>query len=122
MLDRDGFVAETNATHLFAVAGGGLVTPTTAACPEGITRQTVLDLAAGAGLFAVVRDVSLTEMYNADEVFCTGTMGEIAGVTVIDGRIIGGGAVGPVTARVATLYQEHAAANGVRLPLEPPVG
>ena len=115
MLDQRGFVAETNATHLFAVVGGGLVTPTTAACPEGITRQTVLDLAAGAGIPAVVRDVSLTEMYNADEVFCTGTMGEIAGITVIDGRTIGDGAVGPVTARIAGLYQEHAAANGVRL-------
>ena len=115
MLDQRGFVAETNATHLFAVVGGGLVTPTTAACPEGITRQTVLELAATAGIPAVVRDVSLTEMYTADEVFCTGTMGEIAGITVIDGRTIGGGAVGPVTARVATLYQEHAAANGVRL-------
>jgi branched-chain amino acid aminotransferase len=122
MLDQRGFVAETNATNLFAVAGGGLVTPTTAACPEGITRETVLGLAAGAGIPAVVRDVSLTEMYQADEVFCTGTMGEIAGVTVIDGRTIGGGQVGPVTRRVATLYQEHAAANGVRLALEPVAG
>ena len=66
-------------------------------------------------LSAVTGDVSLTEMYNADEVFCTGTMGEIAGITVIDGRTIGGGAIGPVTARVAKLYQEHAAANGVKL-------
>ena len=122
MLDRRGFVAETNATHLFAVLGGGLVTPTTAACPEGITRQTVLDLAAGAGIPAVVQDVSLTEMYNADEVFCTGTMGEIAGVTEIDGRTVGTGEVGPVTTRMARLYREHAAAHGVRLPLEPPVG
>ena len=119
MLDQRGFVAETNATHLFAAIGGRLVTPTTAACPEGITRQTVLDLAAGAGIPAVVRDVSLTEMYNADEVFCTGTMGEIAGVTMIDGRAIGVGRVGPVTSRMAELYHEHAAANGVRLPLEP---
>jgi branched-chain amino acid aminotransferase len=122
MLDQRGFVAETNATHLFAVIGGGLVTPTTAACPEGITRRTVLELAAAAGIPAVVRDVSLTEMYTADEVFCTGTMGEIAGVTVIDGRAVGAGGVGPVTTRIAELYQAHAAANGVRLPLEPPAG
>jgi branched-chain amino acid aminotransferase len=122
MLDQRGFVAETNATHLFAVIRGGLVTPTTAACPEGITRRTVLELAAAAGIPAVVRDVSLTEMYTADEVFCTGTMGEIAGVTVIDGRAVGAGGVGPVTTRMAELYQAHAAANGVRLPLEPPGG
>jgi branched-chain amino acid aminotransferase len=119
MLDQRGFVAETNATHLFAVLGDTLVTPTTAACPEGITRETVLALAAGARIPAVVRDVSLTEMYNAAEVFCTGTMGEIAAVTVIDGRPIGTGDVGPLTARVAKLYQDHAAANGVRLSLEP---
>jgi branched-chain amino acid aminotransferase len=110
MLDQRGFVAETNATHLFAVLGGTLTTPTTLACPEGITRETVMALTP-----TVVRDVSLTEMYNADEVFCTGTMGEIAGVTVIDGRTIGSGEVGPVTRRIAELYQKHAAAHGVRL-------
>jgi branched-chain amino acid aminotransferase len=118
MLDQRGFVAETNATHLFAVVGGTLVTPTTAACPEGITRQTVLDLAARHGIPAVARDVSLTEMYASDEVFCTGTMGEIAAVTTIDGRTIGSGEVGPLTSRIAKIYQEHAAANGIRL-LEP---
>ncbi|MEU4693965.1 aminotransferase class IV [Actinoplanes sp. NPDC023714] len=115
MLDQRGFVAETNATHLFAVTGGALITPWTVACPEGITRQTVLDLAPAHGVAATVRDISLTEMYTADEVFCTGTMGEIAAVTVIDGREIGDGTVGPVTARIARLYQEHAAANGVRI-------
>src|SRR5262249_38678703 len=103
---------ETNATHLFAVVGGGLVTPRAVACPEGITRATVLDLAPAASLPVDVRDVSLAEMYTADEVFCTGTMGEIAGVTEIDGRRIGAGAVGPVTTRIATLYRDHARAHG----------
>jgi branched-chain amino acid aminotransferase len=116
MLDGRGFVAETNATHLFAVVGGALSTPATVACPEGITRQTVLELAAANGIRAVVRDISLTEMYTADEVFCTGTMGEIAGVTVIDGRPIGDGQTGAVTGRIAALYQEHARANGTQLP------
>jgi branched-chain amino acid aminotransferase len=115
MLDQRGFVAETNATHLFAVTDGALHTPTTGACPEGITSQTVLNLAAEHGIPATVRDISLTEMYTADEVFCTGTMGEIAAVTVIDGRTVGAGGVGPLTGRVAKLYQDHAAANGIRL-------
>jgi branched-chain amino acid aminotransferase len=115
MLDARGFVAETNATHLFAVIGDSLVTPHTVACPEGITRQTVLDLAATAAVPAVVRDVSLTEMYAADEVFCTGTMGEIAGVTTIDGRPIGTGRPGPLTARIAELYREYASTHGTRL-------
>jgi branched-chain amino acid aminotransferase len=112
MLDGRGFVAETNATHLFAVSGGSLHTPRTVACPEGITRQTVLDLAAEHGIEAVVRDISPTEMYTADEVFCTGTMGEIAGVTRIDDRVIGDGRVGPVTGRVAALYRSCTSTTG----------
>jgi len=108
LLDGRGFVAETNATNLFAVVGGGLVTPTSAACPEGITRATVLALRPA----TVVRDVSLAELYAADEVFCTGTMGEIAGVVEIDGRRIGTGAVGPVTLSVAAEFAGHVQAHG----------
>ncbi|MEV0717672.1 aminotransferase class IV [Asanoa sp. NPDC050611] len=115
MLDPRGFVAETNATHLFAVVGGALVTPRTVACPEGITRDTVLELAPDAGVPVTVRDVSLVEMYTADEVFCTGTMGELAAVTTIDGRSIGTGEVGPVTAKLSAIYQEHARTHGTRV-------
>src|SRR3984885_9022047 len=89
MLDHRGFVAETNATHVFAVTGGSLLTPTTGACPEGITRQAVLDLAAEAGLAVAVGDYSLTQLYTADELFVTGTMGGIVPVLALDGRSIG---------------------------------
>jgi branched-chain amino acid aminotransferase len=119
MLDGRGFVAETNATHLFAVINGVLCTPHTTACPEGITRATVLRLAADAGIPAAVRDLTQVEFSTAAEVFCTGTMGELAGVVQIDGRRIGTGTVGPVTARLSTLYREHAAATGTPLGLEP---
>ncbi|SNT59743.1 branched-chain amino acid aminotransferase [Asanoa hainanensis] len=112
MLDSRGFVAETNATHLFAVVDGALVTPRTVACPEGITRDTVLELAPQAGYEVTVRDISLVEMYTADEVFCTGTMGELAAVTTIDGRTIGAGEVGPVTAKLSAIYQAHAREHG----------
>jgi branched-chain amino acid aminotransferase len=112
LLDARGFVAETNATHLFGVVGGGLVTPRAVACPEGITRSAVLALAPAAGIAILVRDVAPLELYLADEVFCTGTMGEIAGVTSIDGRSIGTGQVGPVTRRVAELYAAHARSTG----------
>jgi branched-chain amino acid aminotransferase len=115
MLDGRGFVAETNATNLFAVVSGVLVTPRAVACPEGITRATVLRLCASHGIAAEERDVSLAEFHAAQEVFCTGTMGEIAGVTSIDGRPIGDGDVGPLTRRIAVLYGEHARANGVRV-------
>jgi branched-chain amino acid aminotransferase len=119
MLDGRGFVAETNATHLFAVIGTTLVTPRAVACPEGITRQAVLDLAVATAIPAEVRDLSLAEMYAADEVFCTGTMGEIAGVTAIDGRTIGTGEPGPLTTRMARLYQQHVRDHGTRV-LAPP--
>ena len=105
MLDPRGFVAETNATHLFAVDGRGVVlTPRIVACPEGITRQVVLDLCAANGIEAEQRDLSLTEFYRAREVFCTGTMGELAPVTRIDGRTIGDGRPGEVTARLAAHF------------------
>lgn len=112
MLDSRGFVAETNATNLFAVIGGALHTPRPVACPEGITRQAVLDLAVRHDIGAVERDISPTELHTADEVFCTGTMGEIAAVTELDGRLIGDGKVGPVTTRVAALFRHHASSSG----------
>ncbi len=113
MLDSRGFVAETNATNLFVVVNAGLVTPRSVACPEGITRQTVLALAEVAAIPVEVRDISLAEVYAAEEVFCTGTMGEIAGIVAIDGRTIGDGEPGVVTRRVAHLYGEHVRAHAV---------
>jgi branched-chain amino acid aminotransferase len=113
MLDHRGFVAETNATNLFTVVGRAVYTPFAYACPEGVTRATVLALAPTAGLPAGERDLSLTDFSTADEVFCTGTMGEVAGVVEIDGRPIGDGAVGPVTKLLADRYQAHAKAHGV---------
>jgi len=112
MLDTRGFVAETNATHLFFVEGGVVRTPTTAACPEGITRAAVLELCAAHGIPHEVTDLSLTEAYRADEAFCTGTMGELAAVTTIDGRTIGDGRVGPMTQRLTALFRELTTREG----------
>jgi branched-chain amino acid aminotransferase len=115
MLDQRGFVAETNATHLFLVAGGRLGTPAALACPEGITRAAVLELAAEAGLACDVRDFSLTDLYNAGEVFVTGTMGGLAPVTAIDGRAIGDGKRGPVTAQLMELFADLVARTGTAM-------
>lgn len=112
MLDARGFIAETNATHVFLVEGGVVRTPTCAACPEGITRAAVLELCAAGGIASEVRDLSLTEAYRAEEVFCTGTMGELVPVRAIDGRTIGAGAPGPVTCRLRTMFGELTAREG----------
>jgi branched-chain amino acid aminotransferase len=112
MLDLRGFVAETNATHLFFVERGVVRTPTTAACPEGITRAVVLELCAAHGIPHEVTDLSLAEAYRADEAFCTGTMGELAAVTTIDGRTIGNGRVGPMTQRLTALFRELTSREG----------
>jgi branched-chain amino acid aminotransferase len=112
MLDHRGFVAETNATNVFLVAAGVLGTPTAAACPEGITRGAVLELAAEAGVECAVGDYSLTQLYTADELFVTGTMGGIAPVIALDGRRIGDGGPGPVTLRLTKLLAELAGRTG----------
>ena len=112
MLDHRGFVAETNATHIFLVSGGRLGTPTTASCPEGITRAAILELAAADGIGCDVRDFSLPQLWCADELFVTGTMGGVAPVISLDGRAIGAGAAGPVTERLTDLYATLTAREG----------
>jgi branched-chain amino acid aminotransferase len=115
MLDHRGFVAETNATNLFLVTGGRLGTPSAAACPEGITRQAVLDLAAASGIGCTVGDFSLAQLHTADELFVTGTMGGIVPVLALDGRTIGAGAPGGVTRRLAGLFAELTASAGTEI-------
>jgi branched-chain amino acid aminotransferase len=114
MLDTRGFLAETNATHIFIVAGGAVHTSTTVACPEGITRATVLELCARVGVAAHERDITPEELAAADEMFCTGTMGELAPVVELDGRPVGAGAIGPITTRLSEAYQALTRTEGER--------
>lgn len=104
MLDTRGFVAETNATHLFIVEKGQVATSRLVACPEGITRSVVIELCGQHGIPCAEMDLSLVDFYRADEVFCTGTMGEIAPVTTLDGRMINEGKPGPLTLRLGGLF------------------
>jgi branched-chain amino acid aminotransferase len=115
MLDLRGFVAETNATHVFIVSRGELLTPRTVACPEGITRAVVLEICMQQQIACTERDLSLTEVYRAGEMFCTGTMGELAAVTKVDGRTIGSGQAGPITQRLSKLFAERTRTEGVRI-------
>ena len=111
MLDQRGFVAETNATHLFIVEADTVVTSRLVACPEGITRDVVLNLCRQNDIAHEIRDYSLTEVYRADEMFCTGTMGELAPVTQVDGRTIGSGEIGSMTQRLSGLFDQCVAAE-----------
>ena len=106
MLDYQGYVAETNATHVFIVKDGEVLTSDTGSCPEGITRATVLEICAANGIPHQVKNISLTEVYRADEMFCTGTMGELAPVVELDGRQIGAGQTGDMTRRISALFRE----------------
>jgi branched-chain amino acid aminotransferase len=115
MLDTRGFVAETNATHVFIVRKSELATSRVVACPEGITRATVIEICAAETIRCIETDLSPVDVYGADEIFCTGTMGELAGVIKIDNRIIGDGKVGPTTKRLSDLYAKRTATEGVQV-------
>jgi len=88
MLDAYGFVSELNDTNLFMAKAGKLYTPHADACLPGITRGLALAIARALDIETVEKNLSLTEFYNADEVFATGTMGELTPVGEIDGRIV----------------------------------
>jgi branched-chain amino acid aminotransferase len=115
MLDTRGFVAETNATHVFIVHNGELATSRVVACPEGITRATVLEICAAEKIPCQETDLTLDDVYRADEMFCTGTMGELAGVTKVDGKIIGDGRVGLMTKRLSELFGKRTATESAQV-------
>ncbi|HEY2568955.1 MAG TPA: aminotransferase class IV [Candidatus Udaeobacter sp.] len=122
MLDTRGFVAETNATHIFIVrnsdksrASGDLATSRVFACPEGITRATVIEICTAEKIRCVETDLSVVDVYGASEMFCTGTMGELAAVTQLDNRQIGDGKVGPITKRLSDLYANRTASDGIQV-------
>ena len=117
MLDVEGYVSETNATNIFMVDNGVLLTPHADHRLPGITRATVLELAQEANIPTEVRRISLAEFHAADEVFTTGTMGELTPVINIDGRIIGDGTRGPITKQLQEIYQTLPEREGWATPL-----
>ena len=112
MLDLGGFVSETNATNVFVIRNGALHTPHTDNCLPGVTRAAVIEAAREDGLRVVEKNLSLTEVYTADEMFTTGTMGGLAPVLEVDGRRIGTGSRGPLALRLQQLHLERAFENG----------
>jgi len=116
MLDVHGFVSETNATNVFVARNGELLTPHPDSCLPGITRASVIEIARDNGIAMVERNISLTEIYTADEAFTTGTMGALAPVLEVDGRRTGTGARGPLTLRLQSLHAERAFERGEPIP------
>ncbi len=114
MLDLDGFVAETNATNIFMIKNGVVITPYPKACLPGITRGLIIEICKNNNIPIVEQDISVTELYNADEVFTTGTMGELAKVNEIDKRIIEN--KGVVLAQLQSIFRKLTEVEGEKLP------
>lgn len=111
MLDPRGFVSTCNATNFFIVRDGEVWTSTGEYCLNGITRGIILEVAQNAGIDTRECNFSLTEVYDANEAFCTGTFAGLIPVVAVDGRTIGDGERGSVTRRVQELYIERVEAE-----------
>jgi len=116
MLDLAGFVSETNATNVFLVKRGVALTPHADSCLPGITRGTVIELCRANEIELVERNLSISEVYTADEMFTTGTMGELSPVLEVDGRRIGSGARGPMTETLQRLHGQWVRSHGRAIP------
>jgi branched-chain amino acid aminotransferase len=104
LLDVDGYVAEGAGENIFIVKKGKLYTPDLTACLEGITRDSIFTLAKEAGIGIVEKRITRDEVYCADEAFFTGTAAEVTPIRELDGRTIGGGSRGPVTASLQQAF------------------
>ena len=116
MLDVNGFVSETNDTNIFIVSDGTVRTPHADSCLPGLTRQMIMDICKQENITLEERNLSLTEVYSADEAFTSGTMGELTPILEADGRIIGDGSVGSFTKQLQELHRKFAFGNGEPLP------
>ena len=104
LLDVEGYVAEGSGENIFIVKQGKLYTPDLTSCLQGITRASIIELAAELGIPVVEKRITRDEIYCADEAFFTGTAAEITPIRELDNRIIGPGKRGPITAQLQTLF------------------
>ncbi|HZR26834.1 MAG TPA: branched-chain-amino-acid transaminase [Vicinamibacterales bacterium] len=117
MLDPSGYVAEATVDNFFIVTSGGLVTPPTATNLKGITRETILGIAASLGIRADESPFTLFDVWTAREAFICGTAAEVVPVVSVDDRTIGTGGVGPITGRILQSYHELVRMQGT--PINP---
>jgi len=104
LLDNEGYVSEGSGENIFIVRDGVLYTPELTSALEGITRDTIMSLAAEEGLSIREKRITRDEVYVADEAFFTGTAAEVTPIREVDDRAIGNGGRGPVTEKLQTLY------------------
>lgn len=116
MLDHNGFVSETNATNIFMIKNGIIYTPTADSCLPGITRKTVIETCKAENIEILQKNCSLTEFYTADQVFVSGTMGELVSVYEIDGREIIHEGDRDIIHFLSQKYLERVKSEGVSIP------
>lgn len=104
LLDNEGYVAEGSGENIFIVRNGELYTPELTSCLDGITRNTIFQLADECGLKIHEKRITRDEVYVADEAFFTGTAAEVLPIRMHDGRVIGEGHRGPITTRLQEMY------------------
>ncbi len=104
LLDVDGYVAEGSGENIFIVKQGKLYTPDLTSCLEGITRDTIIQLAAEIGVPVIEKRITRDEVYCCDEAFFTGTAAEVTPIRELDRRTIGAGKRGPITTQLQTLF------------------
>jgi len=104
LLDVDGFVAEGSGENFFLIRNGTLYTPDTTSALEGITRDTIIQLAGELGIPVIEKRITRDEVYCADEAFFTGTAAEVTPIRELDNRSIGSGSRGPITEKLQALY------------------
>ncbi len=104
LLDTEGYVAEGSGENIFLVKNGVVYTPEVTSCLNGITRNTVLQLADELGIKVIEKRITRDEVYIADEAFFTGTAAEVTPIREVDGRQIGAGRRGPVTEKLQKAY------------------
>jgi branched-chain amino acid aminotransferase len=104
LLDTEGYVSEGAGENVFIVRNNTVYTPDLASCLDGITRDSVIQMARDLGYSVVEKRITRDEMYCADEAFFTGTAAEVTPIRELDDREIGSGSRGPVTGRLQALF------------------
>jgi branched-chain amino acid aminotransferase len=106
LLDKNGFISEGSGENLFIIKDSKLLTPKTDFCLNGITRQTVMQIAIDLGIEVEEKNLIFDELVDADEAFFSGTAVEITPITKVDNSIIGSGTIGPISERLQSKYSE----------------